>query len=570
MSGFADNSLDQFMAAWPGVSAASASGHPQHTLAVSQNSPAPVRRMRGRGPHAINFDQSPWQGGGRLGMDSARRDRTVSDFYPGSMGPNRIHSLDARLTRERARYLVDANAHAYAAIDAFVCNCLQTGIAPKPIGSSLPRRREVIDTWNEWGGLTAVAGSEADLTGQQTIDELAELWLREYLVAGGCLLHFVEPADAGRTVPLAIELLPEERFADDADTATGKNNKTFSVYRGVEFDPATGRHVAYWVRRFDGVDQATYDPEPIRLPAADCHYGYHKTRSGQLRGVSALRAAVLTLWRLGVYTDHEMIASQMKSAFAYFLETPPGEEELGFDDFGGAEPGTDAFGNAIAIHEGGQVVYGRTGQKLSGVGPNTPQSSQDWLTHIERTVGMAVGLSRIALTRDAGEASFSSARMAGNEDRQRYRRIQKVVINHFLNPIYREFYRAAVRAGRDGLPSPSQFMAAPNEFLKVTFRAPGWESVNPIDDAKAAEVLVGLGVTSRDEIRSRLSGEGDLDETFDQLEREETIAQQKNIPIHGAQAGGSQDAAGAGADSPRSPSSSPRRAAGRPANGGGR
>lgn len=525
------DALREFMQRWPG----------EQALAERARQPVATRRvLSGRAPGwmragesaaAFNEWNGPW-GSTRGGFAAARRDRTVNDFFPGAHAPNSLHARDAALMRERARYLVDSNPHAYAAIDSYLANVIETGIVPRPMVTDKGQRRAFTETWNRWGGLTAICDSEADPAGSATIYDLMTIWLAELFTAGGCLMHRVElPLTGQRQIPVAIELLPEERFADDADILTGANRKTRTVIRGVEIDPATRRAIRYWVRKADPNDLAAYDPEPLPLPAEDCHYGYIQTRAGQIRGFTHLKAAVLYLWRLGLYTDNEMLASTMKSSWAYKITSKDDSEDLPWES---DDAPTDAYGQPIQWHEGGQVFQARPGEDINAIGPNIPQDTQDWLTHIERAIAMAVGQSRMALTRDASEANLSAARYASSEDRRRYRRLQRSTIDHFCHPAYRWMTEGAVRVGLPAYPSPQQFLAAPDEYLRVNLRAPGWTSVNPLQDAQAKQIEVLLGIASRANLISQGAGVGDVEETFEQLGNEEQDGARLNIPIHGA------------------------------------
>lgn len=492
--------------------------------------------------------------------EGARDDRTTYGFRPAALGPNAIHDMDAASLRARARWLVESDPHAEACIDAIVSNVLECGIVPVPVDLPKETQLRVRGAWREWGGLTPKQTFKpADVTGQLTIYEIADLWFREYLIAGGCLTHYVELDRRGQAgaarVPLAIELISEERFANDADTMVGANPKTRTVRQGIEIDPATGAPVAYWVRKAEPNDLSGYDPTPIRLPAEHCVYAFQRRRSSQLRGVTHLARAVLRLWQLSDYTANEMTASQMKSQWGYVRTRA--KDDGDFDD-NLADDGdaSDLWGNAHRVMGRGMIYETEPGGDIKGIFPNTPGSdSAAWLVFVERTIAFSVGLSRLALTRDASDANHSSLRAARQEDQRRFRRWQQTAINHFINPTWAHFNRAAARVGLDGWPSPLRFLRDPDLYLDITARAPGWASVSPLDDAQANEINLGLGLTSRAEIKAESGGEKDVTDTFRELEGEERDAAGK-FPIHGfkvnAQEEGNDAKAAANADARQS------------------
>jgi hypothetical protein len=176
-----------------------------------------------------------------------KRDRLTEDWTPQSLSPTSIHRVDSNLLLRRARDLVENNPYAKSGVESYVANVVGCGITPKPLLDSADQRRQWVDAWNWWGGEHQ---NEADLTGQQHLYELMALWLTEVIVGGGCLVRYValDPDQyRQQRVKLALELIPEERIADEKDDPAGffatQNRKKSGnvIRRGVELDPATGR-----------------------------------------------------------------------------------------------------------------------------------------------------------------------------------------------------------------------------------------------------------------------------------------------------------------------------------------
>lgn len=484
-----------------------------------------ARKSRARSFGNDAFFAGTWTTPG--GFGGAVIDRTTEEWMPGNPGPNRLHQMNGQLLRERARDLAENNPHAAAAIDAYLANVIECGITPKPKFEDSERRALWARAWERFGGLTPAGGNEADVTGFGTIYDMQALHLREVLVGGGCLLHFTElPKSRDRSLPLSVEMIPEERITDERDNfafpiARGKKTQN-PIVRGVEINPATGRPVAYWIRPSMPNDVAPEELEPIRLDAQDCEYGFFRRRIGQYRGTTLLRAIVMFLWRLGYYLDNEMLASQMKSAWGYMVLSDA-DANLDFADLNDSDPesgATDAYGNLIEKIEPGMVWRGKVGDKIQAVGPNVPGSdSLPWIKLIEQSIAMGAGLSSAELTRDYSDINFSAARAAMQQDRKRYRPMQRFSVTTFGNPIWRRFATIAAREGIDGFPTQSDFLSNLNDWLAVSWRAPGWESVNPLDDARADEIYVKLRTRSRMQIIAREGG--DEDETFEQIDREE-------------------------------------------------
>jgi lambda family phage portal protein len=471
--------------------------------------------------------------GGNGGFQGGRVDRLTEDWNPGSAGPNRLYQMGARRMRERARDLVNNNPLAKSAVESWITNVIECGLLPKPNFADQERRRLWVRAWNRWGGESASSlnACECDSEGDRTISELQALWLEEVIVGGGCLVHYQEAGRRGRYLPLTLQLIPMERFADHLDH-WGLNSKTRNpVYNGVEVDGATNRTVAYHVLRSMPND-LNFDPEDtIRIPAEQCSYGYLKNRAGQKTGHTMLHACIVWLWALGYYTDNELYASDIKSSWAYMILTNADAIESGgpFDWNGlkdsSPESGTtDFYGNLIDKHQAGMVFRGAPGDDIKAVGPNVPGAdSMPWIMLIQRLISIGASLSYEEAVRDYSKGSFSSVRAAANADRKRFRRMQRFATRHMGNPTWGQFVMQSSRAGLDGFPPTEELIGNFDEWLDVSWSYPGWQSVNPREDAMADDIRLNNGTATRKQIIER-DGTGDIDEHFAQLEREQQAA----------------------------------------------
>ena len=416
-------------------------------------------------------------------------------WRPGSIGPNRVFSQNGKLLRERTRDLADNNPFASSAIDAYIANVIETGIHPE-------RDPTWEKAWRRWGGLSGHATRESDLQRDLTILEQQALWLREIIVGGGCLTHYVTLSRRSQRVPLALEFISEDQF-DDTLQWFGVNPKTRNrVFNGVEVDNF-GRTVAYHVYSTHPNDLDWAPERPIRLSAEQCEYAYFKDRIGSKRGSSLLKPVVLWLWALGFYTDNELSASRIKSAWALIIKT---DSEL--TDLTQESQLYDLAGNPITKYEAGMVWKGSPEDSITTVGPNTPTAeSMPWLELIQRAIAIGMRLSHEETFRQYGKANLASARMVRNQDIKRFKPLQLFAGNHFILPTISRFDMAAVGAGIDGFPSPEAYLEQRDELLdNQELRFPGWASANPVDDAKADDMNLKNLTDTRQAIVSRGGG----------------------------------------------------------------
>lgn len=471
------------------------------------------------------------------GLAAAGRDRLTDDWMPTSQSPTSIHRMSSDLLLRRARDLVENNPAAKSGVESYVANVIGCGITPKPTFPDQGRRQKWVDAWNWW---TGEYENECDLTGQQHFYELQALWLTEIIVGGGCLVRYVTlDPDQYRhhRVKLALELIPEERFADEKDDLVAWQNRRKAgnpIQRGVEFDQATGRTLAYWIRPAHPSD-AAMAWEPTRLDARDCRYSFFKTRSGQRRGLSMLKSVVMWLWKLGYYVDNELMASAIKSCFAAGVNT--GDEDVDFRGLGDDSDGegtpivADMNGNPLEKLEPG-IIFRMRGKdaKITGVGPNTPTSEQEaWILLIERTIAIGMGLSYEEMFRDYSRGTFSSLRAGANRDRKQFRPMQRFSVTNLCRPTDLRFTKAASLAGIDGFPRPSQLQSDFDEWMKRNWRTEGWLSVNPWDDARAAVLEIDNGLGTRESYVSAKGGDWEENDQQQKRERESAEAHGLNF-----------------------------------------
>lgn len=93
-----------------------------------------------------------------------------------------------------------------------------------------------------------------------------------------------------------------------------------------------------------------------------------------------------------------------------------------------------------------------------------------------------------------------------------------------MDPIYRRWLRSALTTSALALP-PEKI----KKFEEVVWQPRGWSWVDPLKDQKANAEGVALGVTTRSDIAA--SQGKDLEEIFQQLQREKALAEQYGLTL---------------------------------------
>lgn len=476
----------------------------------------------------------------RRNYDAARVDRMSGNPARGATASadNAMAGGQATMTRNRARDLIRNNPYAFGAIEAIVANVIGCGIQPMPrVSDDKERNAAIRDEFLEWCKV-------ADVTRAQTHFEQQSLALTEMIVAGEMLTNFVQDESLPRT-PLAIELIESERIADETNLG-GFRPRTLAngneVRRGLEVDRA-GRVVAYYLYPFGGApgDMNAFYVNPDRVAAARLLHLFKKQRIGQTRGMSWLAPVLTWIRDLGIYFENEMQAAAVSSCLTAVIKTVDGGNS--FNDLNpndGADR-SDADGNRFAEFQPGMVAHLLPGEDVSFINPSRPNATAEaWINLILRSIAVGMGLSYEVVTRDYSKTDFSSNRASSLEDRRRFRPMQKFMVNHFCEPIYREWFFTTVlakEAGRPGLeafPSLLEFIAEPDLWTYARWQTPGWEWVDPLKEAQAAEVEIKNGLRSRTEVVTARGG--DIEEVFAELQEESERAEELQITIDADQA----------------------------------
>ncbi|GAB5444864.1 MAG: hypothetical protein Fues2KO_52130 [Fuerstiella sp.] len=446
-----------------------------------------------------DFRKSLTGGGGRGTFRGAHYRGAAETWDPSEYSPNSAWMQDAGGLRRRAWNLYNNNPFAQSAIETLILNAVGSGILPERDDPAWDRG------FRRWSGLDAHATCEADIEGDCTLPELEAIWLREVMLSGGCLTNYHYLPRRSQRVPVSVELIAEERFADNLQYY-GRNSKTrHRIVLGRELDPR-GRTVAFHVLPAGDDLTVNHNGDPIRIPAENARYTFRKRRTGEKRGTTMLRTAIIWFHALGYYFDRELFNSNLRNRWAYVIERDPewcptGSEneleEVQLIDAATQEP-TD-------VMQPSMVYQTTNGGSIKMVGPNVPQAdSVPWLKLMERAIALSVLLSFEAVFRDTSDVSMGNLRYIQNNDKRVYGTIQDFTIHHFVGPTTLRFESQAVIAGLPGYLSPFEYAQQRDDLLEQQeYDCPGFESFNPLEDAKADQINLNTQTDTNRDIAKR-------------------------------------------------------------------
>jgi lambda family phage portal protein len=416
-------------------------------------------------------------------ISASAPDRSSASRAPSRQGPVNKTRKELVPTRAQARELYQKNPYARGVVNSIVANLIGCGIRPqarvlKPkMGDPDEDFNDLAEEeWKFWVESSGPAGNENFYEQQRQMQ-------RELLVAGETLLVMSVPKDK-RRVPLAVEVIPSERLADNLDSEPKVGNR---IVQGVELDQ-DGRRVAYWILRNHPGDSIRMADKPQRVTADRVLHLFEELEPGQVRGMTRLLTCAGAFEALMQLMDFQLTRARIASAFALMITDDGAGVRLVKT---GEEDDKDEDENELGHIEGGIILRGKPGEGLSSAGPAIQDQQLDaFVTVIIRMIARGLDVAYELASRDYSKVTYLSARAGENQDR-RHDEPQQAFMNRGINcPVWREFIRAGGLAGRFRVGEPFE------RFCVAQFMPQERPWIDPIKDAQADLLAVQAGLAS--------------------------------------------------------------------------
>lgn len=318
----------------------------------------------------------------------------------------------------------------------------------------------------------------------------------------------------------ALQLIEPDMIDEDHNERVKGGNP---IRMGIEIDESTRRPVAYHVLTAHPGD---YDYTTLangkkrtRIPAERMMHIYRPDRADQTRGVPWSVSAIASLKMLHGYREAELVAARVGAAKMGFFTSPAGDGFTADDYEDNVTPIYDA--------EAGTFHQLPAGVDFTAFDPSHPNSAfADFEKAVLRGIAGGLGVSYTSLANDLEGTSYSSIRQGALEERDFYRTLHRFMIDHFIDPLFREWLEHVMGFGVipiSGTNKIAKFSAG------ISWRARGFQWVDPLKEINAAVVGLQNGILSHTDIAANYGR--DAEETFSQISRDKEMAAAYNLSM---------------------------------------
>lgn len=454
----------------------------------------------------------------------AQTNRLLADWFGNSSSANREIKPALVTLRNRSRELARNHWIAVRALQIYRTQVIgDKGLSLQVRARNLPQGDETVgpldrlgnqiieDNWKDWTRRGTV-----EVTGAHSWIDCQKLAVESLIRDGEILVHIVKGAD--NKFGFALQLL-EADFLDESLNKELKGGNR--IVMGVEINKFS-RPVAYHLFKGPnhpyGAAEYYRTEKHTRIPADNLLHLYHPERAQQTRGVPLFASVLNKIQMLDGFEEAELVAARLAASKSLFLKSEQDESYPGDGYQDTYAPIMDA--------EPGSITTLPPGVDLAPWNPDHPSSAySDYHKSVLRGIAAGLGLDYVSLSSNLEGVSYSSIRQGTIDSRDNYRTVQRFLIEHFAEPIYRKWLNHSLMIG--ALPFPN------NRFDKFAnaaqFRGRGYEWVDPQREVKAKIDALNNGFVTYSDIQAQYGR--DAEEVFSGLQADKELAERYGIKL---------------------------------------
>lgn len=314
----------------------------------------------------------------------------------------------------------------------------------------------------------------------------------------------------------ALQFIEAELIDQDKNGKAANGNQ---IRMGVELDEYH-KPVAYYVLTAHPNDTLNFavgaERKHIRVPANEILHLFIQNRMHQTRGEPFMSPAIASLKMLHGYREAELVAARAAAAKFGIITTPDGDEFVGDDETEDEVPVIDMAPAS--------VYQLPSGHDFKMIDPAHPTSAfAEFEQAVLRGIASGLNVSYTSLSNDLKGVSYSSIRQGTIEERDHYKTLQSYIIEHFCEPVFRNWLGSALSFGDIPIPISKYDKFADN----LHFRGRGFAWVDPQREINAHVTALSNGIVSMNDIAANYGR--DVEELFSQIASDKEMAERYGL-----------------------------------------
>ncbi len=415
--------------------------------------------------------------------DILHGDRSRKGYIKNLLGTGDTHLTEQALSdlREVAR---DASRN-----DPVIKGLLET-YAEGVVGTELPiQARSSDESWNkarEASWKETMLDKPCDSTGRFNFPHCIFLAIQSFSRDGDFFVLFREGGP---------QLIEGERVGSPSGEKLG--GELFDVTNGVATEKTTGKVIGFYIgapNKWGFIESGTY----TRHTADEVHQVFDPDRVSYTRGEPLLTPSVQWFDKFSRYADAELVTSCVQACQGVAITSKSPQSSL-------PSPATHKANSEVMAEDSmkrfvmspGMVWDLDPDETVQNIGVTRPTTVfGEFMNKVLTIAGRAAGLPLMLITQDLSGATFMNARIAAQMAQERWRKVQAFVVTPLASRWYLWQTERDISASRDLRP-------APKDWRKHEVMCRRWPYVDPEKEAKADEIELRNGTTSRTFICAR-------------------------------------------------------------------
>jgi len=406
------------------------------------------------------------------------------------------------IMRARARYLHENNGIVGGIDHSIIVNSIGNGLKLQS-KTGIENLDQAIEThWQEF-----IKPQNCDATNREHFHDMQKTWTGARMMDGEILIKLIKTNN--KLHPLQLQSIESDRFAATPSIITSSEN---IFVDGIELGK---RGEPKYYNLTEGWSTVK------RVPAKDIiHFYKRDNRPTQYRGISEYKQTIVDLRNFAKYTHLTVEGASARASLAYAIETENIISHQNFREEGNTHDPIEYINDAF-------VYYLNKGEKMHQLdGAKSTGEFGEFIKSTIRLIAVGRKISYELAFRDYSQVNFSSARASILQDHKKFDEEQILMARYVLNPIFDAWLEANVLAGN--LPiSPFHFYENRTKFTQPRWIAPKREWVNPLQDIKAIEKELALGLITYEEVLGSRGKE--LTEVIAQRVKEKKLLEEAGI-----------------------------------------